>query len=110
MRAIDIVKAPPKTEEESLERYLNWRHAELISMSSSSKKIPISYGRTRYLTEAESAEKTKDWPKYDPDPNHCTGHGQTACLREGRHSWFNHSMDSYYTSNESNLPLGFKED
>ena len=54
--------------------------------------------------------RTKDWPKYDPDPKNCTGFGQKYCLEQGEHSFFNHSMDSYYKHPElSNLPEGFIE-
>lgn len=66
--------------------------------------------RSRRLTKAEQIEKTKDWPQHDPNPNNCTGRGHTTCLRQGEHSWFNHSMDSYFEHPElSNLPEGFVE-
>lgn len=57
----------------------------------------------------EDNERTKDWPKHDPDPAHCSGHGHAQCVRDGQHSWFNHSQDSFHSSNASNLPEGFIE-
>lgn len=56
---------------------------------------------------------TKNWPKFDPDPRNCTGHGHTRCMAEGEHSFFNHSMDSYYDPRNvhlSNLPPGYVEE
>lgn len=46
--------------------------------------------------------RTKSWPKFDPDPNNCTGKGHSICMREGEHSWFNHSQDTMSSFN--NLP------
>lgn len=40
----------------------------------------------------------------------CKGHGRKTCIANGVHSWFNHSMDSYYEhSGKSNLPDNWKE-
>lgn len=51
-----------------------------------------------------------NWPSYDPDPRSCDGHGHATCLKDGRHSWFNHTMDSHYANpNLNNLPDGYKE-
>src|SRR3990167_2491168 len=62
------------------------------------------------VTGLKDNHRTKDWPRHDPDPRNCSGHGQRKCLEEGRHSWFNHSMDSYYANPHlSNLPPGFVE-
>lgn len=58
----------------------------------------------------EDNDRTKDWPKHDPDPRNCTGHGHAECMRQGTHSWFNHSQDSYHANpGLSNLPAGFVE-
>lgn len=60
--------------------------------------------------EQAIARRTKDWPKHDPDPRNCTGHGHAECMRQGEHSWFNHSMDSHYANpGLSNLPPGYIE-
>jgi hypothetical protein len=56
---------------------------------------------------------TKDWPKYDADPAHCTGAGHATCEKNGIHSFFNHSQDSYRDPKYqglSNLPTGFVEE
>lgn len=54
--------------------------------------------------------RTKDWPQHDADPVHCNGYGHATCMRQGKHSWFNHSMDSFYAHPEfSNLPEGYVE-
>jgi hypothetical protein len=60
--------------------------------------------------EQAIARRTKDWPEHDSDPANCTGHGHDECVRQGEHSWFNHSMDSYYKNpGSSNLPNNHKE-
>lgn len=59
---------------------------------------------------ARQSGSKRDWPKHDPNPANCTGHGHAECVRQGEHSWFNHSMDGYYAHPElSNLPEGFVE-
>lgn len=61
--------------------------------------------------EQAIARRTRDWPKHDPNPNNCTGHGHYKCMSQGEHSSFNHTMDSYYAHpNLSNLPDGYIED
>lgn len=90
MKAIDVVKPQPKTELESWRRWLNRMQSELLTMPHSrSKKIDVKY--------------------VDKLPSHCDGYGRRQCEKDGEHSWFNHAMDTYYTSSESNLPPGFTE-
>lgn len=60
-------------------------------------------------TIASVAESKRSWPTHDPKPEHCTGHGHIQCMRDGEHSWFNHSQDSFHASNTNNLPEGFIE-
>lgn len=62
----------------------------------SSRKAHLINRPEPETAEQAIARRTKDWPKHDPDPNHCTGHGHAECMRQGEHSWFNHSQDSYY--------------
>jgi hypothetical protein len=51
----------------------------------------------------------KEAEGFDPDPRHCSGQGQNTCMAQGRHSWFNHSQDSYYKNPHlSNMPVGFR--
>lgn len=54
---------------------------------------------------------TPPWPKYNPDPRSCSGFGHAICMEEGRHSWFNHSMDYYHENGTANnVPPGFRGD
>lgn len=80
---------------------------DLIVEASGDIKRPSEFAVI--MGEDDNAISSK-WPKYDPDPNNCGGHGQKKCLEEGRHSSFNHSMDGYYNNpGASNLPPGFTE-
>ena len=69
------------------------------------EEFMFDHGR---MVEIPENPRTKDWPKFDPDPRNCDGAGQRTCLERGRHSWFNHAQDSYQRGSLSdNYPPGF---
>lgn len=41
----------------------------------------------------------------------CTGQGHAKCVKDGEHSWFNHSMDSYFNAPyRDNYPQNYREE
>lgn len=88
MKVIDIVKPPART---SLEAHRRWKNR----LQSELQSLPYYHKRKIEIIYIGSVD--------------CAGNGRRYCEEQGEHSWFNHSMDSYYANNASNLPEGFVE-
>lgn len=87
-KVIDTVLQEPKTEYEKHSRWMNRMTTQFMTAPyARAKRIEIKYiGKL---------------------PEDCTGAGRKTCEKNGEHSIFNHSMDTYLAGSGGNgLPEG----